>query len=365
MKTLLKYEFYKLWKRKVIPLSLLVMVLFLTLHSHYNTTSSYWQFTTKAEQIRTPLNGIIDYQFKKKVDDLKKQTIKENTLEDYEIKMIFDEPYQASVYYETFYMIHDAITSMPSSPLKNRYLSVSNPKDVQYHTQGASWANTIYYLDLYSYYCIFFSIIIVISTIFSHDREVQVEDLQATCKEARHNGIKAKLLCSYMTATCLWLIFLFIPLLMMLYYHGSEGLSATLSLYYPYNNSGYSLNSSTMLCLLFILSFFGIMTFTSLVLFITRKLPSMLKAGLASLSLFAIPIIVNDIPILSILTSLTPSYTTRLLSGIEQVHGIQIGPVALLDYELIILWNIFLFILMNILICKSYKKGGYSHVRTV
>lgn len=367
MKTLLKYEFYKLWKRRFVPLSLLLMLILIVLHSQYDNTSEYRELSLQAEQLILPLNGTMDAQFPKKINTLQTSTKSKNSpLEDFQIEQIFNEPKQAFIYYQTDMQQHTKIATMPDSILKDRLLHVSQMENIQYRAQGSTWANTIYYMDLYSYYCIFLGIIITVSTVFSHDREVRVEELQSTCKEGRRMGVKAKLLCSYLTAALLWLMFLAIPLFFTLYYQGEEGLKATLSLYYPYNNSGYSFSSLTMLCWLFILSLLGIMVFTTLVLIVTRTIPSMLKAGMLALALFALPLVVNGLPILTYFASLMPSYTSRLINAIHKADGIQIGPLAFLDYELIALWNIFLLCILVVLLYSSIhgirRKGGHLHV---
>lgn len=266
---------------------------------------------------------------------------------------------QVDIYYQQGMEVYQHTKSMKQSPLKSRYLAVLTSNAFFYSPQGFNWSNTLYSIDLNSYYCIFLCIMIACSTIFSHDRESKVEEILLTTKEGRRCSIKAKLACSFLVTLGVWFIFTFIPILQLYLNYGSKGMDTSLSLYYPYNN-GIPYNMITMFGWLCILSLLATLLYTIIILLITRKTNSMLVAGLLSAAFFAAPIILQDIPFLHTIAYMMPSFTARLLTSFGTLQGVQFGNIALLRHEVTILGNSIFLILFTIVLyhlsCSSSAK---------
>lgn len=352
MKTQLKYEVYKLWKRRFVFLSFIILIFFCILRFQYFETADTKQQVKQTQAILEPLNGVVDEQFGQTLEDfissykMSHPTKDEQVL--YEQNTMFVDPSSIFLYYGNYLQVYDHVTTMKSSALKDRYLATLTSHDFVYSSQGSNWAKTIYFLDLESYYCIFLCIIIACSTIFSHDRECHVEELLLTTKEGRRNSIKAKLGCAFLITLCAWLIFTLIPLGLHYLNYGFGGYEATLSLYELYN-SVFPYTMMVMLGWRTLLSLLGVMLFTMITLLISRKTNSMLAAALLSIALFAVPIILLDTPGLGTLAYLTPSFTARLKTSFDSLLGFQMGTIVLLKHELFIIINTTLLVIFSMI----------------
>lgn len=371
MKTQLKYEFYKLWKRKFVFLSFVILLGFCLLRVQSNETSEYKQVMKSYQAILEPLHGVVDNSFGRKIDQLafsyKEEHPATTKRQIFEQQQIFQMPMDSNTSYQETRTLFNEIKEMELSVLRERYLSVLSSSEYMYSSQGGNWASALSSIDLYSYFCIFICIIISCSTIFSHDRECQVEELLLTTKEGRRKSIKAKLSCAFIVTLGIWFSFICFPMLQFYLNYGFGGFESSLSLastLYRYLPDS-ALTMFGWLCLLYLL---GTMLFTVIILHLTRKTNSMLMACLLSIIFFVAPIILKEIPFLESISYMMPTLTTRLVTSFFYLKGIQIGNLTLLTHELTLLGNSFFLIILTIVLYKklhcSVTKGGRLRVRS-